>query len=624
MARNEEKLATVTYPGILQYEDWDFTDQAGIAPATGIMTVYPQPNPPALEGDIVMQQGTNRIVLRRMRVDKVFYQAGSGGQVAQVTFLDERWRWNQGYVIHGRYNTRLPDSTVDPLREKKPIELAELLIEAMDADNIDAGILESDPDIANDRPEVGWDVSNPAQELQRLCELYGLRIVPQRSTGKFVLCRTGVGGQLPEGLPYQDPSQGIDPKEIPDAVQVFGAPIRYQVRIELEAVGKEIYDPSKQPSPVPLDPLAPRPTNNADGSWKPVDQLTYIPTENGPPSWETEDEFCGNVSRDKVLQPDGTYVTAQSLAQQYIYRAWRIKPDGDGLVSIPGYVEKSIAGGEGLGSNKVFPRQIILTEETVDKYVNEDNSRAYSPAFCDFVGWHKLRAEAGNCPGGTRLDYQSVNPDDPNEMASFSIDAERGLVFTSIALRRFENHADGDAKYPARVFINCAVMIRDNQTGQPVRYSKLKVVPGATPADPDSPKFVLPIRADDITQHFKTTYNIDDESGDGSTYATLDNLAECDERADYYINCKLKEFEAPQALTRTYQLLVPLDLDGAIQQISYTISKAGANTKASVGTEHDFTRPSYRDAQQRVLRGKIATAENEWTIRQLKREMGSL
>ena len=51
--------------------------------------------------------------------------------------------------------------------------------------------------------------------------------------------------------------------------------------------------------------------------------------------------------------------------------------------------------------------------------------------------------------------------------------------------------------------------------------------------------------------------------------------------------------------TRTYLGLFPIDMDGAIQQVSYRIGKQGADTIASKGTEHDFDIPQYAERRQR-------------------------
>jgi hypothetical protein len=198
-------------------------------------------------------------------------------------------------------------------------------------------------------------------------------------------------------------------------------------------------------------------------------------------------------------------------------------------------------------------------------------------------------------------------------------------VFTSVPLRRYAEGEDGEASLPAKLWLTCAAMIRDADTWQPTRYAKQKPVPGVTlPEGERESKFVLPIRQDDIQQIVSTSYSIDQTTGEGSVLGTSDNVDDCDTRADYYIESKLKEFETPNALTLTYQLLVPIDMDGAINQVSYRISKSGADTKVSRGTEHDLSTPSYREKQERALRGKLGRESAEAEVRSIRKELRDL
>lgn len=627
MPQDHEQQPLFTYPGVLQWESLDWTDVAGFAPSQALVQMYPQPKPPKLEGDLIITQGGVTVTAKSMRLVDVVYEPGSGGQLATIKLLDERWRWREGYVISGIYNSRLPDGTVDPLREKTPLELLELIFEAMDVTNFDAELFKTDADIAGDRPQVNWDVSIPAVEGQKLVDLYGCRLVPKRSTGKFVVCKTGQGAKLPENYPYQDPSQGIDPVEFPDAVKVFGAPIRYQCRLELEAVGKDIVDPANQPSPIPEDPLAPRPTDNADGSIKPIDQMTYAPNlgtaENKIPSWENESDECENVSAERILQADGSYQVAQELAQQHIRKTYRVKEDDFGYLAIPGYVDPS-ASSNGLDSgNLVTRRQLILLDHLAEKFTNPDGSTSHKPAYCDFIGTHPLRVGEGNCLGGTRLDTQEkdVNIVDQSTIVSMSIDPAQWLVTFSVPLRRYPDGEDGDAKYPAKVWLNCCVNIRHPVTWQPIRYERVKATPGG---DAES-KFVLPLQKDDIQNDIVASYVIDEDTGEGTVVTIGDNaIRTCQKQADYYIDAMIKSFDTVESLTLTYLQIVPIDLDGAITQVSYTISKSGGDTKVSRGTEHDTSVPSYKQSRERLLRGELATAQDDAERRELRSQLKRL
>lgn len=614
----DQSLPIVSYPGIIAYEEWDFTDRAGVEPACGMMRVYAQPNPPPFEGDLTMSQDGRTVVIKRMRIDKATWEAGSGGQIASVMFMDERWRWSVGYQISGIYNSRRlgstqdtvgsatsDDNTIDPLREKTPKQLVDMLFEAMEVTNYDASLVASDPKITPDRPYCEWDISRPAQELQTLLDDWGVQLVPIRSKGIFKICRTGMGDDLPDTyqgqiIPFEDPSQGIDPKETPNGVTAYGAPIRYQFRIQLEACGKEIWDVSKQPTTIPKDPNAPRPLNNADGSIKAIDNLTYtpfIPNSAGLKTWIYDASYgCQNVSRDRVRQPDGTYIAPFNLATQYVGKLFRPIEDAQGFIEVPGYVDFVTA------TNKVRRRQLILTDVLAIKYTNSDGVETPAPAFCDFIGQHDLWLGANDSTAGTRLDLNTVDGNLPDQTVTFTINSESQTVSFSHVLRTSNSNL---ATYPlASVWLTCAVMVRDPVTWQPVRYSKMKPVPG-TKANSVG-KFVMPLLHDDIQKTFQATYEAILFDGTAVPSKVISNSSYCDPFADYYIDSMIESFDTPKSLTRNYIGMWPIDMDGAINQVSYLISTNSADTRASRGTEHDTRFPRYREMQRRIAVNKAA------------------
>src|SRR5690349_15703642 len=136
-----EQQCRATFPGVVSVDEFDGTDVHGISPSTFIINMYPQPNPPKARGDLVVWQGNSRVTFKNCLIDSASYVRNQGGQIIQCTIRDERWKWTRGYVISGWYNVRLPDNTVDAKREKKPIELVELLFDAMEVADFDASLV---------------------------------------------------------------------------------------------------------------------------------------------------------------------------------------------------------------------------------------------------------------------------------------------------------------------------------------------------------------------------------------------------------------------------------------------------------------------------------------------------
>lgn len=559
----------VTYPGIQAVEDFQITDTSGISPSVAIMTVYPQFGLPAAQGDIVLTYGGSRIVFANMIVDAASFQRNSGGQIVSVRFLDERWRWSFG-EISGRYNIRLPNNVVDPDHEKSPRELADLCFDAIGVANYDTSAL---PDDA--RPDVDWDHANPAQELAKICDDLGCRIVPQRSTGQWTIVVTGEGADLPDDLPCQDAGNGIDPKETPDFIKIVTAPKKFQVALRLAPIGKDL-----------------------DMSWRPISDLSFAPEPGVTESafgFGREFDQMSNCSPQRIFQPDGTKISPQELALQSVFRAWRVfDPQADSGSGPPLMIF-------GYSNSPVGRKQLILSDELVQVWTDDRGAEHHRPAYI-FGSYYGELAESVNYPAGTRIDYQGqVYKVDPEERASFSLsldpaDTDRSIVTTSKPMVFETADANGRACYTwATLFLTCAVQVRDADTWQAVRHEYLKQVGTGT-----DESFCLEVIKDDIQPWYITTYN-----ADGSPRSLSHNQDEVDLQCRYYADALAKTFEIIQSSTRTYIGLFGIDLDGAIEQVSYRISKSGADTIASRGTEHDFDIPNYEERRQREGRRDI-------------------
>ena len=625
----------VSYPGILQWESFSLTDISGISPSTAIMDVYPQDEIPDAEGDLVITYGDVTIRFKDCKIDSANYVRGSGGKIIQVSFFDERWRW-QFYDISGRYNFKFVKAfypqddaqffgqaavgLVDTNHEKTPQQLAILCVEAM-------GYAASDWDVSalpNDaRPEVNWVAANPAQELSRLCDSLGCRIVPVRSSGKWRIVTTGNGLELPENYPYEDPSNGIDPAEIPDWIKIVTGPILYEARIQLSPVGKDV-----------------------DGRWKALKDLSYavVPADNpadltkltgtnSNPFLYCDPQFS-TISRTRVRQTDNSLIAPIELAQQTVYRAFAMTevPDdhdtndeGKSTIRIPG-----LEGGANI-------RQIVLTDKLVRPYIDpSDNTVHYLPAFVEGSFWNKFRNATDNYPLGTRIDRPSPNFGDGfDQVVTFSMsvdeDSRYSLITFSEQMRRsIQALSPPGSRGPRtmatyitanpRLFYHAAVHIRDPETWALNRHTiSLWVGYGPEP-DGESPDDIGAVTKtvikEDIQPFYRGVY-----SASGALVKTIDNLETVERQAEYYINSLIPTFETKANSTRTYVGIFGINLDGQIQQVTYKIDKGGASTVASTNTEHNWQIPSYdqrrqRDARKNPENRASVAKELEITLRQ--------
>lgn len=599
------------YPGIQAMEACEFTDLIGIAPASATIEMYPQFGVPSANGDLVFSyRGTDgtsfAITIRNMHFDLASFVRNSGGQVIRCRLLDERWKWRFG-SISGRYNIKFvrcydaaftsgaASQFVDPDHEKTPQQLALLCTKAM-------GYADSDWDVSrlpNDaRPEINWDASNPAKALADLADTLGCVIVPVRSTGKWKLSVKGEddnGGQgaLPDNFPYLDPLDGVDPAEKPDYVEILTAQQLFEMRIALEAVAQDM-----------------------DQDYSTLGQMSYAPyrfavTDDSSTAFASSDPEFWDISTTRQLQPDQSLISPREMAMRTIFRTYKVK----------GSSVEIIASGPNLNINipglpdPVSIRQLVLTDNRVQPFLIP-NSTSVQPlkAYVEGTWWSDLNpADDGNYPAGSRIDLAAraaTSDGDADDSVSFSIQSAEDCRFTLITFSRqivktktvtdpatglqFESYM-----IPADLFLHTAVKVRDPKTFQLMRKSvKRWIGSGPAPAAGQTGNYTtLSVIKNDIQAWVRGVY-----TSAGDLTQTIDNDDAVNTRANFYIDQIVRTMETVNNSTRTYTGIFPIDMNGALISVSWKIGKGGADTIASLNTEHDFENPSYENRRARDAR----------------------
>jgi hypothetical protein len=132
-------------------------------------------------------------------------------------------------------------------------------------------------------PCFNWEAEPPAQALQRLCDIFGRRVIYQLSTNSVLIAIPGRGRSLPVGLSASRHAPSINAPDRPSGIGIIGSPTRVQMRMLLEPVGKEW-----------------------DGTYRPIDELSYAPTVGGAfqISTATFTDFSDAVTSYKVYVND--------------------------------------------------------------------------------------------------------------------------------------------------------------------------------------------------------------------------------------------------------------------------------------------------------------------------------
>lgn len=511
------------YPGIQGTISWSFTLSQGINPSTGFIEIPAGRGLPREEGDLTLWYQDQRITLRNCRIGNAAYSSSRGGKKITLQILDRRWKWQFGR-ISGLYNRRRPDETIDPETEATPQELAEKLLRAMGESTFSVSAL---PNFS--RPEIDWAAANPAQELLKLCEGLGCRIVLGLDDVVRIV-RQGQGLSLPSGGTLSR-GDGIDPNERPDALVCIGSPTRYQCRLLLEAVGLDV-----------------------DEVIVPIDNLTYRPDG----GWEKEwPEVMAGVSDREITLRDGTKTTPRKLALQTVFRWYRVL-NGQ---SIP----------ELKPDRQIFREDVIpLPTTLVDTYEDAEGVKREKPAYVIGEAWYDELDTYENTAIGTRINLP------------FSINSERAVVEFSKPLVTLD--VEAGESLPARIELVAAVAVNDPETRQPQRYERTRPLTSAGAGS----KIVRPIIREEIRQTFVASY---DDSGRVSE--VTENTKDIEKEADYYLDGIVAEYTSPVTDDRTYPGILPIPVDGAIEQVTWNYSGQWT-TRASRGTEHNLARPTYK------------------------------
>jgi len=106
-------------------------------------------------------------------------------------------------------------------------------------------------------------------------------------------------------------------------------------------------------------------------------------------------------------------------------------------------------------------------------------------------------------------------------------------------------------------------------------------------------EFAVTIIKDDI-QPWVKTQNIF-----GGTMSVT-NLDEVIRQSQYYAESYARRYQTVRSQQKTFIGLYGIDMDGSINQITWSISAQGSSTIASQGTEHSFYTPDF-DARRRQV-----------------------
>jgi hypothetical protein len=285
------------------------------------------------------------------------------------------------------------------------------------------------------------------------------------------------------------------------------------------------------------------------GEIVPIDDLSYAPAA----GWANE-AWLGfaNIAD----------ANSRAKARQMVYRWYRIKctapSNADGQFAIAGYE------GEIAELRQLLP----LEPQRVSTYSDVDGTLRPEPPEISGVYWDRA------------LDGRNV-PTQRRYRGSFTVDVERGIVkFAEPVMQVNPSAAAGFLE--AELYLTIGHTVQDLERHVADRYTTERALAGESAGTGPAV-----IRRDDLTRTVITNY----DSRNNPTDAT-ENTADLDNEIAVQLDAAESDFETRVTDFVEYAGIVPISPDGAIAQVQWSATEAGAITRASRNSEFSLATPA--------------------------------
>lgn len=555
----------VTFRGVTAHLEVQVTLTHGISPSQFLVQVPPG-TPVQEAGTFSLVFGGTRIDFPDCKVDRVDLSHLNGLRVWNLTLLDRRWKWKDCGQISGYYNIREGDATNNAAgiprqirkgTEKNLRELMKLCLDAMGEKS--ANISQVPKDIY---PEIEWDYENPAVALAKLADMGKFRIVLTLAN-RIELWPSGVGKQLTtqQAIDYE---ATIDPPERPDSLIFAGSRKLYECDIPLEAVCR-----------------------STKGEWLPINDpgITYKP-ETKPIDgnyWCFFDSDFGNDIFDTPVTTVHGIKTLRDLAKADVYRKYRPKLPA----AIPG-----------LGTIETIDRIAPLLPYRLrpEEYTQANKSPKPRPpvvwgvfsreeappemfrAIADPV---RLLDAKGNPPAELTIE-EGIQVDERTGLVSFDRPRYQfGKSFINVEASNAGPARRVDAYYmkPCQLWLRIGFGVRDMKTRAWKHHEITRKLSGRTFGT--GARYVK--SEDAILRSIVTRDGVED------------NLKEYTTIANHYLDQEERKYETRDPCSATYPGLLAIQPDGAIQQITWSITERGATTHVSRNREEPALGLTYEE-----------------------------
>lgn len=517
-----------SFPGISYPTELVYTQSLGFMADTATAQCLPQVGAFPASGTLTLVWGATTITLPDCVVDTATVRLTADGRGMVLSIKDRRERWSRVAPISGEYNVSRAGSLWS-VGQKTLRQLGTILMTALGEGSADVSALPT-----NVYPPVSWDCDSVIEAAETLFSQFGYSVALGFGAEAVKVVQLGTGATLSstDQFVYSDT---IDAKLVPRYVMTcYGASLM-QVRLKLEAVGKD-----------------------EDGSWKPIGDLSYEPGV----GWGK----TAPVSMAELRPPLDTRIN-QLQAAGFVRRAYRVMGFADGTWTIP------YAGGTIPELSYILPLTgHLLTVEDIREGDSREPYKVY--------GKYQFEIPQKGFPDNPIIEITDI--DDQVVGRSHWLDRENGILFFQEPIY----YVQSDAYVPAELYLETAIRIKDTTTLAWRRYSpSVQVAP--------SGYGYLTLHQPDQQAETIVTY----DSTHTVTGAT-DNAVSLDATASALATAAAGEYATTASQYKVYSMpKLTLRCDGAIQQVQHILTcgnqeHAVNRTSASRFMEFDKGIPS--------------------------------
>jgi hypothetical protein len=521
----------VSYPGLTTFTRAEYVLSQGISPGKCTLEM-PQELLGGLQrtGDLTFSYGSQSITLSGCVVDQAHIASGEGGFMARVDILDRRWQWAEGY-LSGHWNLRMPSGAC-----------------------ADEGFNTTPVQVQGDATKIRQGTEKAPQDIASACldamgeENYDVSALPNDSRPEIAWSHVNAAKAL------QELCEGLGCRVVyvidSDSVQIVtigeGNGLPQNPAEQWVSAGM---NPPETPSALtlvggpivwqgflPLEAVG----IDTDGSVKPIALLSYCPAK----GWSSDPKYA------TITDP-----TLKSLAEKCIYKMWRITSP----IQVP-----TTANVVNTSGAPPTPMQVKLYDRLLDTHNDPNDSSRIIHKKPEVWGYFKTGHNITTVTPTTNVVYKE----------QIEVDENRWLIITPDALTRTVQQKI----QPANIQVKIAYSLRDPTTLEPYRFTLTR------PLDSGLDTQAEEIHRDEIylkvVGQFDNNFNLTGATDN----ANADNLAQ---EANYYLDAAQSQYVEKDTLDVPYVGIIPIQVDGLIEQVTYSISGSGTLTRASLATEHN-------------------------------------